>query len=156
MAWFKLFFPNEMVSLENFNWWWWERNLPPLFHVVLKVSTSSQTALNVPYPSLCHHFSQFVLSRHLAPSVCVVSSPPLFFSPDGTSSSSPDERICYHLICEQWVSSAHKRTQSRKERPEERLAQGREDRNQGILLRFPDFFPFWTIEIIKYSWHTET
>lgn len=78
MVWFKLVFPTEMVSLENFNWWW-ERNLPQLFHVVLKVSTSSQTALDAPYPPPCHHFSQFVLSHHLAPSVCVVSSPPLFY-----------------------------------------------------------------------------
>lgn len=39
-------------------------NLPQLFHVVLKVSTSSKTALYTP---------------PLAPSVCVVSSSPVFY-----------------------------------------------------------------------------
>lgn len=98
-------------------------NLLQLFHVVLKVSTSS--APSSPSCSFC--LCGFFVS-------CLLP-------PDGTSSSSPAERIRRHLICEQYVSSVHKRAQSRKERPEERLDEGKGGQEEGILLRFPDFPP---------------
>lgn len=102
-------------------------NLLQLFHVVLKVSTSSETALYTPPPPT-------PLAVLLLLSVWFLRLLP----PDGTSSSSPAERI---RICEQYVSSVHKRAPSRKERPEERLDEGKGGQEEGILLRFPDFPP---------------
>lgn len=98
-----------MVPLEEFNWCCW-KNLPWLVHGFLKVSTYlAQTLLSAASPLLLSHFyfPSSVCSICVSPSLPPISPCPL--APDSTSLSPPAEWICRQLICEQSVSSVHKR-----------------------------------------------
>lgn len=111
-------FLTKTVSLEEFNWRCSE-NLPWLFHVLLSQLSPPHLLFLSPFllPLIFFLFlaaSSLLCLLHMcvAPFLILPPSPPISsrpLAPDSTSLSPPAEWICCQLICEQSVSSVHKR-----------------------------------------------